>query len=383
MTIGLGIIGAGSIGRVHAEAARRNGLRVAGAWDFHRDRADALVAAHGGRATDSLEELLGLADIDAVAIAVPNSAHIGCATRAFGAGKHVLLEKPMALSVAECDRILEARDEAGRVLQLGFVCRGSPTSRLAKRLIDAGRLGEIYHAKCSIYRRRGIPGLGGWFTTQAISGGGPLIDLGVHLIDLGRWLCGSPEALRASGATYGTFGHPIEKYRFVEMWAGPPKIDGVFDVEDHATALVRFDGGLTVELNVTWAMNQPESALPEGIRLFGDQGGVAFRVFEKDLVLATEEEGRIVDVTPKFGPEDPLASAWDEQYRQFRGAIADGVGPHATGEDGRAVQAIVEAIARSSEEGREVEVRERVEGPGLRVQGPEGAVEGARQHPHP
>lgn len=356
MTIGLGIIGAGSIGRVHADAAQRNGCRVVGAWDFHPERAAALARDFGGRAVDAIDDFLALPEVDAVAIATPNSAHVGCAVKALAAGKHVLLEKPMALSVAECDRILAARDESRRVLQIGFVCRGSPTARLAKRLVESGRLGRVYHAKCSIYRRRGIPGLGGWFTTKAISGGGPLIDLGVHLIDLVRWLCGSPQALRASGATYANFGHPIDRYRFVEMWAGPPKPDGDFDVEDHATALLRFEGGLTVELNVTWAMNQPESALSDGVRLFGDRGGVAFRIFERDLVLATEEEDRIVDVVPKFGPEDPLAGAWDEQYRQFIAAIERGVAPHASGEDGRAVQAIVEAIARSSAEGREWEV---------------------------
>lgn len=354
--VGLGIVGAGAIGNVHADAAHRNGVRVVGAWDVHAPRADALVARLGGQAARSLDDLLDLPEVEAVAVAVPNASHAACAVRALERGKHVLLEKPMAMSVAECDAILDAARASGTVLQMGFVCRGTPASAAAKRFVDAGRLGRIYHAKCSLYRRRGIPGLGGWFTTKAQSGGGPLIDLGVHVIDLVRWLAGKPQALRASGACYATFGHPIAGYRYVDMWAGPPKPDGIFDVEDHATALLRCEGGLTVEVNVTWAMNQPEGAMKDGIFLFGDRGGVAFQVFGSEVTLATEEDGRIVDVRPLLEPGEPLGKAWDAQYGQFVQAIRRGVRPHATGEDGRAIQAIVEAIGRSSAEGREVEV---------------------------
>lgn len=354
--LGIGIVGAGAIGTVHAEAALRNGVRVVGVWDIHPARADALTGRVGGHAARSLDELLALPEVEAVAVAVPNVSHAECAARSLERGRHVLLEKPMAMSVAECDAILAAAGRSERTLQMGFVCRGTPTSRAAKQFVDAGRLGRIYHAKCSIYRRRGIPGLGGWFTTKAQSGGGPLIDLGVHVIDLVRWLTGKPQAERASGACYATFGRPIDRYRYVDMWAGPPKLDGTFDVEDHATALIRCEGGLTIEVNVTWAMNQPDGALKDGIFLFGDRGGLAFQVFGNEVTLATEEEGRIVDVKPLLEQGDALAKAWDAQYQQFVRAVRDGVAPHATGEDGRAIQAIIEAIERSSAERREVEV---------------------------
>ncbi len=352
----LGIIGAGAIGNVHADAAVRAGASVVGAWDLTPERATALTARVGGRAAASIDELLAMPELEAVAIAVPNASHAACAIRALERGKHVLLEKPMAMSVAECDAILAAARKAGTTLQLGFVCRGTPASAAAKQLVDAGRLGHIYHAKCSIYRRRGIPGLGGWFTTKATSGGGPLIDLGVHVLDLVRYLTGKPKSLRASGACYGTFGRPIAEYRYVEMWAGPPKPDGTFDVEDHATALIRCEGGLTIEMNVTWAMNQPDGAMKDGIFLFGDRGGVSFQIFGNELTLATEQDGRIVDVKPLLEPGDALVRAWDAQYAQFLQAITRGVRPHATGEDGRAIQALVEAIERSSAEGREVDV---------------------------
>lgn len=353
----MGIVGAGAIGNVHAETARRCGAQVSAVWDLHADRARSCAERSGGVAVGSLDELLARGDVDAVAIAVPNAAHAECAVRSFASGKHVLLEKPMAMSLAECDAIMAAARKADRVLQMGFVCRGSPTSHAAKAFVDAGRLGRIYHARCSIHRRRGIPGLGGWFTTKAQSGGGPLIDLGVHVLDLARWLCGKPKALRASGSCHTNFGSLMERYRFVDMWAGPPRLDGTFDVEDHATALVRFEGGLTVELNATWAMNIPEDALKDGIYLFGDKGGIWFSVFDGGLTLATEENDRIVDVRPLLEPGAPLPLAWDRQYRQFIDATTRGIAPHATADDGRAIQSIVEAIYRSSAEGREVEIR--------------------------
>jgi predicted dehydrogenase len=354
---GLGIVGAGAIGNVHADAAARAGVRVVGAWDLHASRAQALTARVGGVAAASLDDLLAMPEVDAVAIAVPNVAHAECAIKALERKKHVLLEKPMAMTLEECDRIIAAADRAGTMLQVGFVCRGTPTAIAAKRFVDAGRLGKVYHAKCSVYRRRGIPGLGGWFTTRALSGGGPLIDLGVHVIDLVRYLTGSPKGLRASGACYASFGRPISEYRFIDMWAGPPHLDGTFDVEDHATALIRCEGGLTIEVNVTWAMNQPDGALKDGIFLFGDKGGVAFQIFGSELTLATEEDGRLVDVKPLIEPGDPTQRSWDAQYAQFVQAITRGVKPHASAADGRAVQALIDAIERSSAAGHEVEVR--------------------------
>jgi predicted dehydrogenase len=357
MPFGIGIVGCGGIGAVHAEAARRNGLAVAGAWDIVPDRAKALVGVHGGQAAASLEALLRRPDVQAVAVSVPNDMHRECAVAALDAGKHVLLEKPMAMSAAECDRINEAAARAARVLQIGFVCRGSPASATVRHFIDAGRFGRIHHIKASLYRRRGIPGLGGWFTTKARSGGGPLIDLGVHVLDLSLHLAGYPRPLRASGATWSLFGHPIGTYRYTSMWAGPPNPSGTFDVEDAAHALVRCEGGLTIELNVTWAANMPGNSLRDGIAVWGDRAGAWFDVMGSDVTIATEEEGRLVDVKPLFNADKPMDQAWDAQYAQFIAAVRDGVPPHASGAQGRILQATIDAIYASADAGREVDVQ--------------------------
>jgi predicted dehydrogenase len=353
----LGIIGAGGIGTLHAEAASKAGWSIAGFCDIQLERARGLAGRHAGAlATTSVEELLGAPEIGAVVVAVPNHLHRDMAIAAMRAGKDVLLEKPMAMNVGQCDEILEVRRATGRILQMNFVCRRTRMAQAARDFIAAGRLGRIYHAKASMYRRRGIPGLGRWFTTKSQAGGGVLIDLGVHVIDLVRHLTGSPRAVRVCGACTSAFGSPIERYRFVSMWAGPVHPRGVFDVEDGACALIRFEGGLTLEVNVTWAMNLPEGTLRDGVVLLGDRGGCSFDIWKNRFVLSTEEEGQLVDLTPQFPDADPWLGAWITQHEIFRSNVEHRRQPDASGEDGRDVQAILDAIYRSSAEGREVEI---------------------------
>jgi predicted dehydrogenase len=356
MAFGIGIIGCGGIGGVHALAATRAGLPIVAVWDIKPERAQQFAQAHGARACASIDDLLAIKDVVAVAVCVPNDQHHPCAMKALAAGKHVLLEKPMAMDVAQCDEIAAAAARARTTLQIGFVCRGSPAARCVKSFIDAGRFGAIQHIKCALYRRRGIPGLGGWFTTKARSGGGPLIDLGVHMLDLSLWLAGSPRPLRASGATSSGLGAAMRGYTYTWMWAGPPKFDGVCDVEDSATALVRCDGGLTIEMNVTWAANLPDGHMKDGVCVIGSKAGAAFQVFGKEVSIATEEEGHLVDLKPHFVAEDPERQMWDEQYRQFIDAVEGRSKPHADAAAGRRVQSLVEAIYRSAAEDREVEV---------------------------
>lgn len=357
MGMRLGIVGCGTIGNVHAAAAQRAGIEIAGAWDVHVDRAQSLTGQRGGRTCSSLDALLAMPEVDAVVVAVPNHLHAALAIQCLAAGKHTLLEKPMALSVAECQAVSAAAAKAGRVLQVGFVCRGSPAARAAKRFIDAGRFGTISHIKCASYRRRGVPGLGGWFTTKALSGGGALIDLGVHILDLSLYLAGSPRPRRVSGRTFSAFGSRMRDYVYTSMWAGPPRYDGVCDVEDGATALIRCEGGLTIEMDVFWAANIPDGHLRDGICILGDRAGAHFQIYGKEVRIATEEEGRLVDLVPQFACDDADREMWDAQVAQFRAAVEQGVAPHADGAAGARVQSIVEAIYASDAARAEVEVQ--------------------------
>jgi predicted dehydrogenase len=353
----LGIIGAGTIGRMHAQSAAAIGVEIAAFCD--PDPEALRIAAdehHGALALETIDELLGLDDVPAVVVATPNALHKPHAIAALRAGKDVLLEKPMALTAADCDEILAVEKEADRHVMLSFVCRCAPTTAIVRRFIDSGRLGRIYHAKATWYRRRGIPGLGGWFTTKAQSGGGVFIDLGVHMIDIILELTGRPRVRRVSGTCTSTFGSPIDRYVFTEMYAGPPRPAGTFDVEDAATGLLRCEGGLTVEINTFWAGNLPDDVLPNGIILMGERGGCYYDIWGDTLIVSAEEEQTLVDITPQLLPGNQWDRGWQREHELFRETVLKRVPPAASAQHGRDVQAVLDAMYRSSAQGEEVEV---------------------------
>lgn len=353
MSIRLGIIGAGSIGEVHAKAATEAGQKVACVADIDLEKAKLLAKEYEGcQATADVKELLADESIDAVVVCVPNRWHKDLAIESLRAGKDVLLEKPMGLNVAECAEINAAAAETKRILQMGLVYRNSAVGQAAKSVVESGDLGKIYHAKAHLFRRRGVPGLGGWFTTKDVSGGGPLIDLGVHVIDISTWLMGAPKATRVSGKVYSHFGKQMKDYVYEEMWAGPPKLDGVCDVEDSAHAMIHFEGGCSLDLQVSWAINMPtpymESA--ETVALFGDRGGLTFKLLGDHVDVASENYGRNVDTRILLTETDQFA----EQARKFAHCVETRETPIATGEHGQYVQTIIDAIYESSETDREI-----------------------------
>lgn len=353
MPVRLGIIGAGTIGATHAQTAQRVGVPVNGIADTNEAAAKALAAKEGiPAAYGDPAKMLASPEIDAVVVGVPNKFHRPLALAAIEAGKDVLLEKPMALSREECRQVNDAAAKRGRIVQVGFVNRYTPVATTAKAFIDAGELGRVYHAKANIYRRRGIPGLGGWFTTKALAGGGPLIDVGVHIIDLALHLMSFPRPVRVSGKVYANFGPRMKGYVYEGMWAGPPRYEGVFDVEDAAHALVRFEGGLTLEINATWAGNFPEGSVQNLMGFFGDKGGLTFQLGGNELKLAGERHGHNLDLSPKLREANP----WDEQLRAFVRAVETRQEPGASGKQGEVVQSIIDAIYASSEQDKEVEV---------------------------
>ena len=354
MSIRLGIVGAGSIGKTHAQAARRLGLDLVCVADVNGEAAQRLAESEGiERSTDDPQQLLASPDIQAVVIGVPNRFHKDLAIAALDAGKDVLLEKPMGLNADECRAINAAADRSDRMLQMGFVRRYTAAVSAARRYIDAGRLGKIYHVEASQCRRRGIPGLGGWFTTKALAGGGALIDLGVHVIDTVLYLMGDARPVRVSGKVYANFGPRMRDYTYENMWAGPPNFEGTFDVEDAAHAFVRFENGATFTLAVTWAGNTRDD-VPKGITLLGDQAGLSLGPGADALRIVTEDEGHNVDIVPKLVSNN----GFEEQLKAFTHSVETRTPPHADGRSGQLVQSVIDAVYRSSELDQEVEVGE-------------------------
>jgi len=349
----LGIIGAGAIGEVHAKAAAEAGTTVARVADLDPGKAELLAAEYPGCiASSEPEAVFADAEIDAVVVGVPNRWHKDLAIAAMRAGKDVLLEKPMGLNAAECEEIQSAIAETGRLLQVGMVYRKSAAAQAAKQVIESGDLGEIYHAKAHLYRRRGVPGLGGWFTTKAMSGGGPMIDLGVHLIDLTSWLMGFPRCKRVSGKVYSHFGRRMKDYVYESMWAGPPRLDGTSDVEDSAHAMIYFANGASLDLQVSWAINlpTPNMATAETIAVLGDRGGLSFTLRAEHVDVATEKYGRNIDTQILL----PEIDQFSEQARAFAHCVKTRSPPTATAEQGHFVQSIIDAVYESSQSDREI-----------------------------
>lgn len=209
----------------------------------------------------SLTEMLANEKLDIVSIATPNIFHKDMTIEALEAGCHVMCEKPIAMNAAEAQEMIDAAKRTGKRIMINYVKRYIPESIAVKRVIDAGMLGDIYFARSVWLRRRRLPGFGGWFGKKAMSGGGPLIDIGVHRLDLALWYMGFPKPVWVMASTY----NPIAK-----AIAAKEKKD--FDVEDLAVALIRFENGATLELEASWCANIKERE-HLSTRLLGTKGG--------------------------------------------------------------------------------------------------------------
>ena len=354
MALQLGLIGAGMIANVHAKGAAAAGGTIAAAWDPRIEAAESLVTEHGGEAVESLDALLARDDVQAVVVAVPNHLHAELAILALRAGKDVLLEKPMATTVAACDEVIAVAAAGESILQLGFVCRFAPTICAARGLIEDGVIGSVHHARATLLRRRGIPGLGGWFTTKELSGGGCLIDIGVHLIDLVMHLARPGRALRASGHCQAVLGGDAA-YDYDEMWSTPVE-GGTFDVEDGVRAMLRFETGMTLDLNVTWATHLPEGQMRDGIVLEGDKGAMLIDIWGDSLLVGDLQDGKAAERTIAVEVGDAWDDAFKGEHESFAAAVASRSVAAADAAQGRHVQQIVDAIYTSDQRMEEVAI---------------------------
>ncbi len=344
----IGIVGLGAIGNVHADAFKATGAAEVGAvCDVDAEKLTKAGDRLGVKARFTDHRDLLASDVDAVIVAVGNTLHRTVAVDALKAGKHVLVEKPMAMNAREAADIVAAAKKAKKTLQVGMVWRQNPAAQLIREYVEKGFFGEIYHIRAVMLRRRGIPGLGGWFTTRAQSGGGPMIDLGVHWFDLSMWLSGLWNPTSVSAKTYAKFGPNMKAYRYVSMWAGPPKFDGKFDVEDYSTGFVRFGKKASLSFEISWAGNTQNEAFVE---LLGDKAGV--RAFDgKPLQILTEHGDRPADILPQFNAD---ANGFQGQAKAFADACLGKRPPAATGEEGVTVMKLIDAIYRSSDQNEEV-----------------------------
>lgn len=332
----VGIVGTG-IGRVHAGGYKKcEDVEIKTICDVDSERAEKFAAEFDVKnICNDYKELMADDEIDAVSICTPNALHAPIAMAAFEAGKHVICEKPISTNTADARKMVEAAKKSGKIFMMGFNNRFRGDTQLLKKCIENGDLGEIYYAKTGWLRRKGIPGMGGWFTTKAMSGGGPLIDLGVHVLDLALWLMGNPKPVYVMGSSYAKFGPEIAK-----------KNGGTYDVEDLATGMVRLENGATVFVEASWASHVERERIYT--QLIGTKGGA-----EVDpLRIYTDINGSTANVDLTY----PNVSGHEMEIVHFVECVREGKTPIATGEHGLHIQLILDAIYESTVTGKGVEI---------------------------
>ena len=271
-----------------------------------------------------------------VDICTPNNIHSIAAVYALNKGVHVICEKPDAINVAEAERMKAAAEASGKTLMVIRNNRYRPTTKFLKKFIADGKMGKIYAGRCGWIRRRGIPGWGGWFTDKTQSGGGPLIDLGVHIIDLAMYLMGNAKPVTVSGSTYSKFVNTSQSK---------------CDVEDLAMGFIRFDNGACLQIEFSWASNIPSDQM--FVELRGEKAGSRMSGLDRKFEIFTEEYGTNVNINPCIDDYNCMPHH-EANIRHFIDVITGKAEPDFTPEQGVNMVKILEALYKSAELGHEI-----------------------------
>jgi predicted dehydrogenase len=340
----VGVIGLG-IGRLHIEGWREHPqVELVAIADPDAERLERVGKQYDIAARyDSAEAMLAAEKLDVVSVCTPNKYHKALTLAAFAAGCHVLCEKPMAMNADEGREMLEASRRAGKRLMINFSYRFSAQSRALKAQVESGLFGHFYFGRTVWHRRRGMPGFGGWFGSKELAGGGPLIDLGVHRLDLALWLMGYPKPTWVLGSSYDHIARPLAE-----------ESGKTFDVEDLAAALIRFDNGATLALEASWAANIREAELME-TRLLGTRAGLLQKNVNEgysfDAHIFMEQNGAQFDL--QLNPSSAKAASAMHDYAD---AILNEKPHPASGEEGLIVMELLDAIYKSARQGEPVQL---------------------------
>jgi len=295
----VGVIGCGTIANAaHIPAYMKNPeAEIKYFCDILPERAHAAAEKYGcGTAVTDYHTVLNDPEVEAVSVCTPNNVHALIAMDALRAGKHVLCEKPAARTYQEALEMQKAQHESGKILNIGVVNRFNDHVNLIKKYIDTGKLGDVFHVYVSFRAHRSIPGLGGAFTTHAIAGGGALIDWGVHFLDIVMYCLGDPAVKTVSGETFSRLGQDMKNYVYKDMWAGPPNYEGVYDVDDSVTSLIRTQKAV-ITLNGAWAQNIGQEEM--FIDFMGDKAGIRLK-YGADFTIYGVENGALISYSPQI-----------------------------------------------------------------------------------
>src|SRR5580765_7045527 len=342
-----GIIGTGWPGQQHAIAlAEIRDVQLHSCADTNSERLRIFVETYKPeKSFEDYQELLRDRDLDAATFVLPRFFHFPAVPAGLGAAKRGFCYKPPTMNAAEMKVLRDEAEKRGLIYFFGRQFRFTPAVRAARDIIAEGRLGKIYRARASWIRSRGIPaGIGLWFTDKKRSGGGALIDIGVHALDTAWYLMGTPRPISISAKVFRNFAHLVEV--------------PVFDVEDEAHAFIRFANDAVVELETSWAANLTDDTPtgPEWVGresnnciLFGTKGTLRL----KPLTLFEDDSGKLATV-----PLEPRYSenSFEMQLRNFADAIRGEAPPINNAEQAFELMEMIDGIYASSQLGREVPV---------------------------
>ncbi len=350
----IGFIGVGGIALSHLRALKRiaesvGGIEIVAAADINPKAIEVAKKEfglqHAYLGLDGYREMLKKhPDLDGVDVCTPNAFHGEHAIATLEAGLAAMIEKPMARSVAECIAMNAAAKKAGKELVVGFQWRWHAESRYIRRQVEEGLLGDIVYCRVQALRRRGIPNWG-TFTQKDKNGGGPMIDMGVHLLELAVYLMGTgiPQPIAVSGQIWRYLGDKPDETE--NMW--PNWDHGVYDVEDLAVGHVRFKGGASLVIEASYAAHIPEDT--NDVQLMGTKGGAIWSRGE----VYTDQNGFQVNTKPAFLKKTDI---WDEKLRHFIEVARGERENQSSGVEGLAVQKILNGVYDSAAAGREMEL---------------------------
>jgi predicted dehydrogenase len=349
MTMKVAIIGCGTIANsAHIPAYMKNKeVEIKYFCDIIPERAKAAVEKYGcGIAVTDYKEILKDPEVTAVSVCTPNKEHAYISIDCLRAGKHVLCEKPAARTYAEALEMQKAAQETGKILNIGVVNRFNDSVNRIKEYIYSGKLGEVFHVYVSFRSHRSIPGLGGAFTTKEIAGGGALIDWGVHFLDIVMYCCGDPKPITVTGEAFCKLGKNMKEYVYTSMWAGPPKYDGIYDVDDSITGMIRTEGPV-ITFNGAWAQNIGEREMY--IDFMGDKAGIRLD-YGAGFTLYTVENGALVSYKPQFN----MTNHFENEINAFVDCIKTGKKLASHIDTVIITAKIMQAIYDSSDQHREI-----------------------------
>ncbi len=360
----IGIVGCGGIAnQKHLPAMKHNSdlCEVVAFCDIILERAQKAAAEYGvegAQVCEDYHELCANPDVDVVHVCTPNVSHCEITVEAFAQGKHVYCEKPMSHSPEDAQKMLDAWKKSGKQFTIGYQNRFRGEVQNLKAACDAGDLGEIYYGKAHAIRRRGVP-TWGVFPNKALQGGGPLIDIGTHALDITLWCMNNYDVESVSGSVFYKLGHLQQATEGNVFGPWDPE---TYEVEDSAMGFIKMKNGATIVLEAAWAINMRD-AKEAATTLCGTKAGAeiisGMAYPDPTLVYNRGRNGQLMDEKLAVGGgvaffEGGSAEPADIDNRQWLKAIIDGTEPLVKPEEAFVVTKVLDAIYKAAETGKEV-----------------------------